>query len=62
MAAAHAPDTDGLGALSAAGVATMSTTDVGAHKARARSSRLLRLVVFLGVGFLFLMDRLFHMH
>lgn len=49
MAARHAPDTEGLGALAAAGVASMSTTDVGAHRARARSSRLVRLAVFLGI-------------
>jgi ATP-dependent Zn protease len=49
MARRQAQDTDGLGALSASGVATMATTDVGAHKARARSSRLQRLAVLLGI-------------
>ncbi|HEX7443693.1 MAG TPA: AAA family ATPase, partial [Acidimicrobiales bacterium] len=42
-------DTDSLEALSGAGVATMATTDVGAHKARARSGRLQRLAVVLGI-------------
>ncbi len=49
MARRQAQDTDGLGALSGSGVATMATTDVGAHKARARSSRLQRLAVLLGI-------------
>jgi len=49
MAARHTRDTDGLEALSGAGVATMATTDVGAHKARARSGRLQRLAVLLGI-------------
>jgi cell division protease FtsH len=49
MAARQAQGTDSLGALSASGVATMATSDVGAHKARARSTRLQRLAVFLGI-------------
>ncbi len=49
MAARHTRDTDGLEALSGGGVATMATTDVGAHKARARSGRLQRLAVVLGI-------------
>lgn len=49
MASPQTTGTDGLGALSASGVATMASTDVGAHKARARSSRLQRLAVFLGI-------------
>jgi len=49
MVAPHTRDTDGLEALSGAGVATMATTDVGAHKARARSGRLQRLAVVLGI-------------
>jgi hypothetical protein len=57
MAAQQATDTDSLGALSASGVATMSTTDVGAHKARARSSRLQRLAVMLGIIAILLMLR-----
>jgi len=38
-----------LGALSGSGVASMATTDVGAHKAKARSTRLQRLAGFLAV-------------
>jgi len=49
MAAPQVSDIDGLGALAGSGVATMATTDVGAHKARARSSRLQRLCVVLGI-------------
>ena len=49
MAARQAQATDTLGALSATGVAAMATSDVGAHKARARSSRLQRLAAFLGI-------------
>ncbi len=47
-----APDdaagSDALGALSGAGVARMDTTDVGAHRTKARSARLRRLAVLLG--------------
>jgi cell division protease FtsH len=57
MAAPQVEDTDGLGALSATGVATMATSDVGAHKARARSSRLQRLAVLLGFVLLLLLLR-----
>jgi len=39
----------GLGALSGSGIARMATTDVGIHKAKARSARLQRLAFFLGV-------------
>ena len=39
----------GLGALSGSGVARMATTDVGAHKAKARSARLQRTAAVLGV-------------
>ena len=39
---------DGLGALSGTGVARMDTTDVGAHRTRARSARLRRLALVLG--------------
>jgi len=49
MAAPQTTQKDGLGALSAQGVATMATTDVGAHKARARSSRFQRLAFLLGI-------------
>jgi cell division protease FtsH len=49
MASPQSIETDGLEALSATGVATMATSDVGAHKARARSGRLQRLAVFLGI-------------
>ena len=38
-----------LGALSGTGVASMSSTDVGVHKARSRSTRLQRLAVVLGI-------------
>ncbi len=41
----------GLGALASSGVATMATSDVGAHKARTRSGRLQRLAGLLGVVF-----------
>ncbi len=57
MAAPQVEDTDGLGALSATGVAAMATSDVGVHKARARSSRLQRLAVLLGFVFLLLVLR-----
>ena len=57
MAGPQVVDTDGLGALSATGVATMATSDVGAHKARARSSRLQRLAVLLGLVLLLLLLR-----
>ncbi len=40
--------TDGLVALSGAGVARMDTTDVGAHRTKARSTRLRRLALLLG--------------
>jgi cell division protease FtsH len=40
---------DGLGALSGTGVARMASTDVGIHKAKARSARLQRTAVVLGV-------------
>jgi cell division protease FtsH len=49
MVARHTRDTDGLEALSGAGVTPMATTDVGAHKARARTGRLQRLAVVLGI-------------
>src|SRR5664280_3154161 len=38
-----------LGALSSSGVAAMASTDVGAHKARTRSTRLQRLAGLLAV-------------
>ncbi|MGD0881363.1 MAG: AAA family ATPase [Acidimicrobiales bacterium] len=38
-----------LGALAATGVASMSTTDVGVHKAKSRSGRLQRLAGFLAL-------------
>jgi len=57
MAAPQVEDTDGLGALSATGVAAMATSDVGVHKARARSSRLQRLAVLLGFVFVLLVLR-----
>jgi cell division protease FtsH len=54
--AAGDPSTDagtdgqaGLGALSASGVAHLSTTDVGAHRAKARATRLQRLAAVLGI-------------
>jgi len=46
-----------LGALSATGVATLGSTDVGAHRARTRSSRLQRLVGLLAVIFVLLVLR-----
>ena len=49
MASPQTTETDSLEALSASGVAPMATTDVGAHKAQARSSRLQRLAIFLGI-------------
>ena len=42
-------DRPSLGALSASGVASMSTTDVGAHKAKTRSTRMQRLAGVLAV-------------
>ena len=42
-------DRPSLGALSANGVASMSTTDVGAHKAKTRSTRMQRLAGVLAV-------------
>ena len=47
----------GLGALGADGVANLSTTDVGAHRVRARNSRLQRLAAVLGVVVLTLVLR-----
>jgi ATP-dependent Zn protease len=46
-----------LGALSAPGVAAMSSTDVGAHKARSRSARLQRVAGLLGVVLVLLVLR-----
>ena len=43
------PRPSSLGALSASGVAALATTDVGAHKARTRSTRMQRLAGLLGV-------------
>lgn len=43
------PGPSALGALSGEGVASMATTDVGAHKAKTRSTRLQRLAGFLAV-------------
>jgi cell division protease FtsH len=43
------PGASALGALSGEGVASMATTDVGAHKAKTRSTRLQRLAGFLAV-------------
>jgi len=52
------PAGTGLGALSGGGVARMATTDVGAHKAKARSTRMQRTAAVLGViaGLLILRD------
>jgi ATP-dependent Zn protease len=47
-ARAEATAADGLVALSGAGVARMDTTDVGAHRTKARSARLRRLALLLG--------------
>ena len=41
---------DGLGALAGSGVARMATTDVGVHKAKARSARLQRTAFVLGLS------------
>jgi len=49
VAAPGEPNPHGLGALSGAGVARMDTTDVGAHRTRARSARLRRLALVLGL-------------
>ena len=48
---------DGLGALSGTGVARMATTDVGIHKAKARSARMQRVAVVLGLIALALVAR-----
>jgi len=51
------PERTALGALSATGVADMSSTDVGAHRAKTRSTRLQRLAGLLGVVLVLLVLR-----
>ncbi len=46
---AVSPQNGSLGALSTTGVAAMATTDVGAHRERARSGRLQKLAIVLGL-------------